>query len=359
MRMRRPVWLAALLLVILALLVSCAKTPAPTPRPAPTPAPAPAPAAAPNTVVAVKTDAAPKLDGTVEAAWGKAQAVKVPVSGGANSGSTTVELKALYTADSVYFLAQWADPTESFRRAPWQKQADGSWTKLKDPNDKGGDSNLYYEDKMAFIWNINDSIAGFNEQGCMVTCHPGEGKPFGNKYTAKAGELGDIWHWKSVRTGPVGQFDDQYVDDTRYDPKTAPEAGRKSDPKTAGGYSDNQTADKKLPQWALPGNKPAPPYWILDSEKVAFDDGKYSSGNEVPGIVIASFTGDRGDIAAKGIWKDGKWTLEWGRKLQTGSQYDVQFSSLDKTYSFGVAVFENAQVRHGFSGSAYKLIFLK
>jgi hypothetical protein len=310
-------------------------------------------------VAAVKTDAAPQLDGSIEAAWGKAQAVKIPVSGGANNGSTTVELKALYTADSIYFLAQWADPTETVKRAPWQMQADGTWKKLTDPNDKGSDNNLYYEDKIAFLWNINDSITGFNEQGCMVNCHMGEGKPFGNKYTAKAGELGDIWHWKSIRTATVGQIDDQYVDDTRYDAQKSPEAGRKSDPKTGGGYSDNQTEDKKLPKWALPNNKPVPPYWILDSEKVAFDTTKYTSGNEVPGIIVAPLAGDRGDITSKSVWKDGKWTLEWSRKLQTGSQYDVQFSSLDKTYYFGVSTFDNAQVRHAFSGSAYKLIFQK
>jgi len=80
--------------------------------------------------------------------------------------------------------------------------------------------------------------------------------------TANAGEIGDIWHWKSIRTARFGQIDDQYVDNTYYDAKTAPEAGRKSDPKTAGGYADNTLDDKKLPKFALPGNKASPPYWI-------------------------------------------------------------------------------------------------
>ena len=307
-------------------------------------------------------DIAPKIDGVIDDAWSKAKPTTIQLAGGQNfkDGSTAVELKAVYTADSVYFLAQWADETESVRRSPWQKQADGTWKMLADPNDKGGDNNVYYEDKYAMIWNINDSIAGFNEAGCFVACHAGEApKPYGNKYTSKAGELGDIWHWKSIRTGPVGQFDDQYLDDTRYDAQKSPDAGRKSDPKTAGGYFDNKSQDGKLPQWALATNKPAPPYWILDSENTAFDGSKYAANNEVPGIVIAPIKGDRGDISAKGVWKDGKWTLEWGRKLQTGSQYDVQFSDLNRTYAFGVAAFDNAQVRHAFSGAANKLAFLK
>ena len=64
----------------------------------------------------------------------------------------------------VYFLVQYNDPTESMRRGPFQKQADGSWKKLKDPADKGGDDNVYYEDKWAMIWNINNSIARFDQK---------------------------------------------------------------------------------------------------------------------------------------------------------------------------------------------------
>ncbi|MBI2866140.1 MAG: hypothetical protein HYX99_02100, partial [Chloroflexi bacterium] len=153
------------------------------------------------------------------------------------------------------------------------------------------------------------------------------------------------------------QIDDQYLDAQR--PSEAAEAGRHSDPKTSGGYVDNRTADKKLPQYALPDNKASPPWWIMDSVKVAFDDTKYKPGDKVPGIIVAPFAGDRADITAKGVWKDGVWTLEWARKLTTGSQFDVQFSDLAKTYYFGLAVFDNAQVNHAWSSNVYKLIFAK
>lgn len=264
-------------------------------------------------------------------------------------------LRAIYTADTVYFLMQYKDETESLRRSPWVKQADGSWQKLKDPNDKGGDNNLYYEDKFAAIWNI--SSPAFETKGCLSACHTGEGKPFGNKYTKDTGERLDMWHWKGVRTGPVGQIDDQYVDSTRYDPVKAKEAGRHGDPKTGGGYADNVSDDKKGPKFALKGNKPAPPYWILDNEKEALDPAKYKAGDEVPGIVIAPFTGDRGDIAAKHVWKDGVRTVEFSRKLVTGSEFDVQFNDLKKQYAFGVAVFDNVQVRHAYSPGVLKMVF--
>ncbi len=308
-------------------------------------------------LVAVKVATPPAIDGTVDAVWSQAKEVAIPVSGGANlpNGQTTVRMKALYSGDTVYFLWTWADATESLRRAPFQKQADGTWKKLADPNDKGGDNNVYYEDKLALIWNM--SIKGFEQAGCFTLCHAGEpGKAYGNKYTATASEIGDIWHWKSVRTGSVGQFDDQYVDSTRYDAQTAPDAGRKSDPKTAGGYVDNVLEGGK-PKWALPDNKPAPPYWILDSQKAAFDDGKYKAGDEVPGILVAPHTGDRGDIAARAVYRNGAWTLEASRKLVTGSQFDVQFSNLSRPYYFGLAVFDNAQVRHAFQTGAVRFVF--
>ena len=310
-----------------------------------------------NVLVAGKVAAAPALDGTMDAAWNAAQPLTVKAVGGKNlpGGSTEVTLRAMYTADSVYFLAQYKDETNSVRRGPWVKQADGSWQKLKDPNDKGGDNNLYYEDKMGLLWNI--SSPAFEKRGCLSACHTGEGKPFGNKYTATAGERLDMWHWKGVRTGTVGQIDDQYVDSTRYDPEKAKEAGRKTDPKTGGGYADNIGADKKGPKFALKGNKPAPPYWIVDAEKEPFDDGKYKAGDEVPGIIVSPLTGDRGDIAAKDVYKDGVRTVVFHRKLVTGSEYDVQFSDLKNGYAFGVAVFDNAQVRHAYVPAVLTLRF--
>ncbi len=297
---------------------------------------------------AVKAAQAPVLDGQVEDLWNSAPAVNITTAGGMNSSNTTVVLKSVYTDDSIYFLMQWADPTMSEHRIPWQKQADGTWKKLSTSTTNQESTN--YEDKAAFIWDIN-GISGFAQNGCAVLCHAGEqpaGSGFGNKYTPNAGELGDIWHWKSIRTGTVGQVDDQYVDATRYNAQTAVEAGRKSDAKTGGGYANNQTQDGKLPAFTAP-DQPAPPFYILDTQKQPFKD-TFKANDELAGIIVAPHKGDRGDISSGQVYKDGKWTVEFGRKLQTGSQTDVQFASLDKAYPFGIAIFDNVQVNHGTSG---------
>ena len=121
-----------------------------------------------TTLVSSKVTAAPPMEPVMGDAWKGAAPLTVKVIGGKNlpGGSTEVNIRSVYTADTVYFLVDYKDPTESLRREPWQKQADGSWKQLKDPNDKGGDNNLYYEDKLAILWNI--SSPAFEQKGCML-----------------------------------------------------------------------------------------------------------------------------------------------------------------------------------------------
>ena len=304
----------------------------------------------PVDVVAVKAATAPKLDGMAnDAVWKDAPVVKFSAVKGVNfkdnKGETQGTVQAAYAGDMLYMLITYDDPTLSVQRSPFQKQADGSWKKLTDPNDKGGDNNVYYEDKLAVIWNIDNSIFGFNERfSCQAACHAGEpGKPYGNKYTTEEGELGDIWHLKYVRGGFLGQIDDQYLDHTRFDAEKAKEAGRKSDPKTGGGYDDIKLVNGK-PEFM---NKDGT-YWLKPEDKVPFDDSKFKAGDEVASILVAPFTGDRGDIATSARWANGKWTVEIARKLVTGSKFDVNFKDLSKPYGFGIAFFDNAQVRHAF-----------
>jgi hypothetical protein len=322
------------------------------------------PAAAQNVLTAVKVAEGPKSAAlAADPSWAKAPELKFQVKSGQNfgGGMSNVAMKAVYTSDMIYLLVQYSDPTQSVRRSPFQKQADGTWTKLADPNNKGGDNNLYYEDKFAFIWNINNSIKGFDTQGCMTTCHMGDGKPYGNKYTASEGEVGDIWHMKSIRTGYIGQTDDQYVDHTRYDKDKSPEAGRKSDAKAGGGYADVKLVGGKpefMSKDAKPANKGGT-YYLREEDKVAFDDSKFVAGDEVASIAVSKFTGDRGDVDTALGYKDGMYTAVLSRKLVTGSKTDVQFDNLGGEFAFGFAAFDNAQVRHAFQMGVLKLRFAK
>ncbi|CAD5372982.1 Ethylbenzene dehydrogenase [Rubrivivax sp. A210] len=306
----------------------------------------------PNVLVAARVATPPVLDGDAsDAAWAAAKAIKVELTGGMNfangKGETLATLKAVYSGDTVYFLVQYADPTNSLRRGPYQKQADGSWKKLKDPADKGGDDNVYYEDKWAMIWNINNSMVNFDKKGCAVACHLGEGKPYGNKYLASEGQLGDMWHMKGSRTAPLGKVDDQYLNHARHDPKTNPNAGRKSDPGGPEYKGFDLVAGK--PPFMNPDARPlnaGGKAYIVDGSQVAFDDSKFKPGDEVASYLVFPLKTDRADINVALRWAQGMHTSEVSRKLVTGSKFDVQFADLDARYGFGFAAFDNAQVQH-------------
>lgn len=112
------------------------------------------------------------------------------------------------------------------------------------------------------------------------------------------------------RTAPLGHVDDQYLDHTRYDEKTAPNVGRKSEP---GG-----------------------------PEYKAFD-----------------LVGDKPQFMNREVEAAGVHTSEVSRKLVTGSPFDIQFSDLNAAYGFGFAAFDNAQVRHAVHYGALYLRFAK
>lgn len=322
----------------------------------------------PVPIKAVNATAAPALDADPsDPVWKQAQPVAVEAIKGVNfkdnSGNTNATVQAAYFGDTLYMLITWEDPTLSVRRSPYVKQTDGSWKKLVDPDDKGGDNNKFYEDKFSIIWNIGKSMFGFDERfGCQVNCHAGDpGKPYGNKYTSEEGETGDMWHMKYVRGGFLGQIDDQFLDHTRFDPQKAPDAGRKSDANTGGGYQDIKLVNGK-PEFMSKDGKAANKggtYWLKAEDKVPFDDSKFVAGDEVASILVAPWAGDRGDIKGALAWKDGKWTAELSRKLVTGSKTDVQFDDLSKSYGFGIAFFDNAQVRHAYVQAPLILSFDK
>ena len=356
-----------------------------------------------DALVAVKVSTAPTLDGVVDALWNDVPKLQfgteVPeVTGDVFRGYTgniipSVTLRAVYDDSKIYFLAEWVDPTKSLKREPWYfNPTTQRWAQEKgapdfDPVTGAVLRKAFYEDKMAMLWNINNSVQGWDGATCYKSCHTGlpaldgSSRHFTNYVTEKI----DMWHWKSVRGGvnSAFQFNDQYQDNTYPN-------GRKSDPGT-----DVYTNNKQ--NLTITGSVPAvvvsvPKYiipsktdygWIMNSEITAgsaklvtavsatgvltFSDGttdgstidpnvgtdfqRVGSGvgpKAIPGITLndAGYTGSAGDISAKATHTGTGWILEFSRTLKApDSVYDVDFSTLTDQY-FGVAVFENAQIAH-------------
>jgi hypothetical protein len=307
-----------------------------------------------------------------DAAWAKAKEITVLLSetpyqpdGYKGITKSNVVLKSLYDDKNLYIKVQYDDPTFSTERLPWEKQADGSWKQLKMP-DQTNHENGYYEDKMAMFWNINTK--GFEKKGCAIACHITKDgmnngfsdKSAGRKYTNKEGETIDMWHWKSVRTGlPFDLTHDQFVDHTA-DPKLNKDWGRKGDEKLGGGYPNNLNAEKTGPAFMNKDPKKNTLGWIANGDKVPFVD-TFKTGDRIAGIVVDKMSGSAADIETKANWANGKWTMVLKRPLVTthpkSVEQDVQFNDLKKSYSFGIAVFDNSAINHVFHDGAIELKF--
>ena len=331
-------------------------------------------------LVSIPTAHSIQVDGLQEAAWKKATplVVKVnelpyePNNGYDGLKETDVEIRSLYDKENIYFSLRWYDPTKSLARFPWEKNGDGSWKQLSN-KDNTLHENTYYEDKLAIYWNINEK--GFIKKGCDKSCHMVENgllegvkdDSAGRHFTRGADETIDEWHWKSVRTNPNKQMDDGYVDNEH---ETNKKWGRKIDSTEGGGYYNNKN-DSPFPAWMNPSVLAVKPYWVFDKTKIAFED-HYKKGDRIGGVVVSPFKGSRGDVIAKGEWKDDHWQLEIKRKrvtnhektndkvlLNNGAKQDLQFAQLDKAYYFGLTVFDNSQINHIYHKKSIKLTFLQ
>lgn len=230
-----------------------------------------------------------------------------------------VELKSVYNSSDLYIYAKWRDSTASLSKKMWVKTADG-WQQSQED-----------EDRLTFIWNIDDSIPRFNYMGCTLLCHidPDDYTKL-KMSTYYVGSMADVWHWKSARTNPVGFADDQYMDTEK----------RKNDPGTSA-YEDNKSEDGNTPGFMFPGGK-GESQFLFESEAVPFDESLFEEGDTLPAYMLRSPTEDRADLASYGVWADGYWTVVLKRSLFTGSSTDIQFTDTGAVYPFSLAIFNNA-----------------
>jgi thiosulfate reductase cytochrome b subunit len=321
---------------------------------------------------------APVLDGKgTDAAWATAKSVVIHTTKGVNNPGDDVDVtvRAVHDGEHIYFQFQWADPDVSYKRYPLMKTA-GGWKVLQNAFE-WADENEYYEDKLAMY------ITDVKNGTCATTCHLGvgpdarKGLKHGVHYTA--GEVGDVWHWKSVRTNPMGDLlgEPGWADDQHFrgpDPEPLPgqgkgryTAGYYPDPSTGGGYKYNfEKLDPSKPlketyvrPVMLPPTDTTRPnidpttsdygsqWWIQKAKGIKYSPelDTYPVGTLLPNIIIEPFQGDEADIRAKGDWQRGVWTLEMKRVLDTKSKFDVPFN-FDRPVYISLGTFNRSQTRH-------------
>ena len=338
--------------------------------------------------------------GTPCAACHKGQEAKLGdkiVKGGAleptppagKNGSLPLSVQVAYDDQNAYFRFQWKTksnyPGDGY---PYYRFDGKEWKaygapRLSAPAYKGEQPPIY-EDRLSML--IDDgSVPNFDKQGCWVTCHNGErdnpgqpsaaqvaenpfyqaikkadvrkylpftrtdanaswdkGVPMAELEKLKAeGKFLDLIQWRAHRSNPIGMADDGYVLDWRnFDSGANP-------------FASNMDGKTKTPRFMFKGADKAfsdanPPknggVLIAGQNAVPFDpNAGWKAGDLLPQYYL-SVEGAKGSAAdnkyAKGVWKDGTWTLVWARPLNLRNPDDKALQE-GKSYSFGFAVHDD------------------
>lgn len=306
---------------------------------------------------------APKISGEItidgqanEAQWQQAESTVISTYYGMNeTGHVPVEIKLMNDGYSLYIHAKWPDASKSMRHLPLLKTAQG-W-RVQQTHFLQSDEKQFYEDKFAVMLG-----AGPWDALRSVFLSNGETRG-GHRMPAK--KIVDVWHWKSVRNHGFANLDDAYFSS---DLQALPGQrryswGYGSDPLLAGSYAENW--DYFLNDVVRPLRLPRKPEMLaafqnLSSHETARDPffgmhwvetqpydpslDTYPVGTVMPSVVwMHPNEGDRADVRAAGVWKDGYWHLEMARNFETDSDYDRLIE--DGIYLW-FSSFDHSQTRH-------------
>jgi hypothetical protein len=313
-----------------------------------------------------------------------------PVEG--KNGVVQLNFQVAYDNENAYFRAQWktngkgpgeAYPFYRFDGKEWKAYGGPRLT----PAIQKGEQPPIYEDRFSIM--IDDGgVPAFANQGCWLTCHVGErdapkqattaevqanelykaikkndvrkylpatrtdkeaswnkGKSVEEIEKLKAsGHFLDLIQWRAHRSNPVGMADDGYVLEWRnFDAGTNP-------------FSSNMDAKTKQPRFMYDETKAGRKAFVIDDIRkastallreqnaVPFDpNAGWKEGDLLPQYVV-SREGAKGSAAdnkqAKGVWKDGTWTVVWARPLNLANPDDKALRE-GKVYNFAFAVHDD------------------
>ncbi len=223
--------------------------------------------------VSTYTAQAPALDGQVDARWEQALPLRVNVREALGGGAPVeVELRALHTDDSLYVLARWPDATASEQRDPFVWNAT---------------TNAYERPTLA-----DDQFA---------LQFPLEGPFTLNMLATDVDFTTDVWHWKAGRSNLEG-----WVDDKRHIIAREP----------VDGALPYQLGGRAVVYVARPMDAGAPSYVALPVPETQGDDVVSSYAAQQP-------DGSQADVRGKGLHDGSGWTLEMGRRFNTGNADDA------------------------------------
>ncbi len=307
-----------------------------------------------------------------------------------------LNMKVAYDGTHVYFQFKWktANPYPGSAHPHWQY--DGSqwqqmgWPRLHKKVWQDGQPAIY-EDRFSMM--IDDgSVPYFAEQGCWLSCHDGMrdmpnlaksadvkshpilGKLLKKKdvrkylpesrsdkeyswnklhskediaQSKKDSAFTDLMQWRAHRSQPIGMADDGYVFEYRLT-----DAGKNL-------FSKNWDKSLKQPKYMFDKSKldyksrtlaqirdlSQPSSLVVGENAVKFDgNANWKKGDMVPEYYLnqamsKGSAADNKNVSAQ--WKDGYWTLQWQRKMDTGHPLDDKIMKVGSAYTFGLAIHDD------------------
>lgn len=200
-----------------------------------------------------------------------------------------IALTAIYTNKEIFFRVIFPDPDASMTHKSW------TWNKARKIYHVGTDR----EDTFLFNWKMLPKPADLSISS-------------DDSYSA------DIWFWKACRTNPVGYADDNI----------------------------HLLGSQPVKDAVRLASKTGRNVYLLrreDSGSAAYRVNLVTEHVEdvVPRYINQEPSGSRADVEARGVWNNGRWTIEFVRPLKTGNNDDVQFDPR-LVYQFGVSRYEIA-----------------
>ena len=209
-----------------------------------------------------------------------------------HTGTITVELKAGVARGRFYLAARWPDDTQDTEYKGWE------WV-----------GNRYAEGRK-----LEDMFAvRFHMEG-----------DFDRSMLSRSSYKVDVWQWSAARTNPAALAEDtQHLITTRM----LDDAAEYEVPGIGTVYI-KRTRDAGNPIYRM-----VRPPKVKEADRLPLFE---MTGNA---------SGSAADVAAKGSWKDGHWTLEFGRAMDSAHPDDVAFKAGQKLFG-QIAVWNHSSDEH-------------
>lgn len=247
------------------------------------------PAVLAQTIVVSALTEAPKIDGE-GSEWDQVTGFKIfltPTQPNSSLESREILVKAGSYQGQVYFFVKWPDQKADILHKPYQ------WDEGKQRYVKGSDR----EDRFAIQFEMSGDYS----------------TDWANAQDFEA----DMWHWKASRSNPLGIAQDKKTTLSR---------------------------NKILRGASMPSADGSKRYVLRESDAgtklyKTLRYGKKEQAVMPKYELLANPQGSITDVSAKGIWSEGHWQLELGRKFDTGHIDDIRFA-LGQLVRGGIAVFD-------------------